>query len=112
MTPGLMPSLIASQPPSTETRMKSFGSLPAAFSAVAPPKPGGLVDRVDDVDARVLLQQRLHRRLALGLIALGGRGADDLRVALLDAEALQEAVVAELADGDARREVEHARSSA
>ena len=41
MTPVLMPFLIASQPPSTETRMKSFGSLPAAFSALAPPKPDG-----------------------------------------------------------------------
>src|SRR5215210_3221304 len=67
----------------------------------------GLVDRVDDVDALVLLEQVLHRSLALGRVAQRRRGAHDLRVALLDAEALQEAVVAELPDGDAGGEVEH-----
>src|SRR6266516_2398576 len=39
---------------------------------------GGLVDRVDEVDARVLLQAVLHRGLALGLVALGVVAADDL----------------------------------
>src|SRR6266508_3201846 len=40
---------------------------------------GRLVDGVEEVDAGVLLQAVLHRRLALGLVALGVLAADDLR---------------------------------
>src|SRR5947207_3356677 len=61
----------------------------------------GLVDGVDHVDVGGLLQAVLHRGLPLRLIAAGVLAADDLRVALLDAIALEETVMAKLADGDA-----------
>ena len=112
ITPVLMPFVIASQPPSTETIRTSSWSLPAALSARGAAEAGRLVDRVDDVDARVLLQQLLHRRLTLGAVAQGVGRADDLRVAVLDPEALEEAVVAELADRDARAPGRASRSSA
>src|SRR5205807_3438830 len=67
---------------------------------------GGLVDGVDEVDVRCLLQAVLHRGLSLGLVAARVLAAEDLRVALLDAVALEEAVVSQLADGDPGREVE------
>ena len=44
---------------------------------------GGLVDRVDEVDRRVLLQQVLHRRAAALLGAVGHVVADDPRVVLV-----------------------------
>src|SRR3569833_3083085 len=71
------------------------------------PERRRLVDRVDEVDAGLLLQAVLHRGLALGLVAGGVLGAGDARVAVLDPVALQEAVVAEHADGDAGVQVEH-----
>src|SRR3954454_11110556 len=67
----------------------------------------GLVDGVDDVDAGILLEERLHGGLALGRLTERVGGADDLRVALLDPEALEEAVVAKHADRDAGGEVQH-----
>src|SRR5207237_10734392 len=57
-----------------------------------------LVDGVDHVDARILGQAVLHRRLALRLVSTTVGDADDLRVAVADAVALEEAIVAELAD--------------
>src|SRR6266487_1329372 len=76
---------------------------------------GGLVDRVDEVDARVLLQAVLHRGLALGLVALGVVAADHLGRAdlvgrrLVDGggpEAVEEAVVPQHAHGDPGLEVQ------
>src|SRR6266496_2475340 len=76
---------------------------------------GGLVDRVDEVDARVLLQAVLHRGLPLGLVALGVVAADHLGRAdlvgrrLVDGggpEAVEEAVVPQHAHGDPGLEVE------
>ena len=70
---------------------------------------GRLVDRVDEVDRRVLLQQVLHRGAAAVLGAVGHVVADDPRVGLVadlvlvrdvDAEALEEALVALDVDGD------------
>src|SRR3989442_14385776 len=66
-----------------------------------------LIDGVDDVDAGILGQAVLHRRLALRLIATTVGDADDLRVAVADAVAQEEAVVAELAGRAPRRLVEH-----
>src|SRR6266446_393881 len=66
----------------------------------------GLVDGVDDVDVGGLLQAVLHRGLPLRLIAAGVLAADDLRIAFLDAVALEEAIVAKLADGDAGSQIE------
>ena len=78
---------------------------------------GGLVDRVDEVDRRVLLEQVLHRRAAALLGAVGHVVADDPRVGLVadlrlvadvDAEALEEALVALHVHRDAVGvEVEH-----
>ncbi len=78
---------------------------------------GGLVDRVDEVDRRVLLEQVLHRRAPALLGAVGHVMADDPRVLLVadlglvgdvDAEALEEALVALDVDRHAVRvEVEH-----
>ena len=65
-----------------------------------------LVDGVDHVDLRRLLQAVLHRGLALRLIALGILAANDTGVALLDAEALQESIVAQLAYRNAGRQVQ------
>src|SRR4051812_21577 len=56
-------------------------------------EPRRLIDRVDEVDVRVLLQAVLHRGLALGQVALGVLRADDLLRVLRDAEAGEEAVV-------------------
>src|SRR5207237_1147081 len=61
-----------------------------------------LVDRVDEVDVRVLLEAGLHRRLALGLVAQRVLLAHDARVVVLDAEPGREAVVTQHADADAR----------
>src|SRR3954454_4147620 len=66
-----------------------------------------LVDRVDEVDVRVLLQAVLHCRLALGEVALRVLAAHDLGRVLRDPEAAEEAVVAQVADGDAGVEVHH-----
>ena len=74
-------------------------------------RPGrrGLVDRVDQVDRRVLLQQVLHRRTPAVLGAVGHVVARDPRVVLVadlvgvadrDAEAVQEALVPLDVDGD------------
>src|SRR4029079_6723616 len=57
-----------------------------------------LVDRVDDVDVRVLLQAVLHRGLRGGDLTLPVPHADDLGVAALDPEPLQESVVPKRAD--------------
>ena len=71
---------------------------------------GRLVDRVDEVDRRVLLQQVLHRGAAAVLLAVGHVVPDDPRVGLVadlglvghvDPEALQEALVALHVDGHA-----------
>src|SRR6266498_1999751 len=76
---------------------------------------GGLIDGVDEVDARVLLQAVLHRGLALGLVAFGVVAADDLRRAdlvgrlVIDGrgpEAVEEAVVPQHAHRDPGLEVE------
>ena len=77
----------------------------------------GLVDRVDEVDVGVLLQQVLHRRAAALLGAVGHVVADDPRVGLVadlglvadvDAEALEEALIALHVDRDpVGVEVEH-----
>src|SRR5579884_722470 len=66
-----------------------------------------LVDRVDDVDVRVLLQAVLHRGLRVRRVAAAVGHADDLLVAVLDAEALREAVVSQRADRRAGVLVEH-----
>ena len=58
-------------------RPRLAGRLESLRSAVG----GGLVDRVDDVDVRVLRQQRLHRGTAAVFGAIGGLVADDLVVA-------------------------------
>src|SRR5205823_10588172 len=55
----------------------------------------GLVDRVDDVDVRVLLETVLHRRLRRCRLTLAVADAGDLAVAALDPEPLQEAVVSQ-----------------
>ena len=55
-----------------------------------------LVDRVDHIDVRMRGQQVFHCGLAGFRVAHGEGGAGDLRIALGDAEALQEAVVASL----------------
>ena len=62
--------------------MTSF-SLPAAFERGVGAGRGRLVDRVDEVDRRVLLQQVLHRRAAALLGAVGDVVADDPRVGLV-----------------------------
>src|SRR5258708_3667104 len=64
------------------------------------------VNRIHDVDVRRLLQAVLHGGLPLGLIALRILAADDAGIALLDAVALQESVVTQLAHGDARSQVQ------
>ena len=73
------------------------------------------VDGVDEVDVGVLAQAVLHGGLALGLVAVGVLAADHLRggdqvrrvrVGLGQAHALQEAVVALRADGDAGLQIE------
>jgi hypothetical protein len=54
----------------------------------------------------VLLEQSLHALLALGPVALGVDLPDDQRVALLDPEARQEALAAEIPRADTRRQVQ------
>src|SRR4051794_20535405 len=83
------------------------GRLARLVQRVPGAEPGRLVDRVDEVDVRVLLEAVLHRGLALGQVALGVLRADDLLRVLRDPEAREEAVVAQVADGDARVEVHH-----
>src|SRR5207244_4686179 len=55
----------------------------------------GLVDRVDDIDVRALLETVLHRRLRRCRLTLAVSDAGDLAVAALDPEPLQEAVVSQ-----------------
>src|SRR3954468_4244388 len=66
-----------------------------------------LVHRIDDVDVRVQLEQRPETVLRAPRLAQRVDGAHDPRVAVPDPEAVQEAGVAQLAAGDAGREVEH-----
>ena len=64
----------------------------------------GLVDGVDDVDAVVLLQQRAQALRGAGRLAQRVHRAHDLGSA---SETLEEPLAAQLAAGDAGREVEH-----
>ena len=104
----MMPALTfltPAQPPSTET-ISTRLLLPCRLERLIGPGCGRLVDRVDDVDVGRPLQAVFHRGLPLGLIALRVLAAHDAGIAVLDAETLQEAVVAQLADGDPGREIE------
>ena len=80
------------------------GGLERGVAAVG----GRLVDRVDDVDLVGLLENVLHRLAAAFVRARGDVGADDLRAVArgevlgildLDAEAGEEAIVAQIVDG-------------
>ena len=105
----MMPSLTHLtpwQPPSTATighALLLAGGLQRRIAAVS----GRLVDRVDEVDLVGLLQDVLHRLAAAFGRALRHVGADDLRAVArremlrvldLDAEAVEEAVVAQIVD--------------
>ena len=81
MTPALT-FFTPGQPPSTETISTSF-VLAGRLQRLVGAGRGRLVDRVDDVDVRVLLQQVLHRRAAAFLGAAGDVVADDARVVLV-----------------------------
>src|ERR1700722_19991806 len=81
---------------------RAFGLVGGPQRAIGA-RRGRLVDRVDDVDVRILLEQRLHRRAAQGFLAPAPLMADDALVGLvsvlfpvrvLDAKALREAEVA------------------
>src|SRR5207244_3989757 len=71
------------------------------LAGVLQSRPGAcgarLVDRVDDVDVRVLLKAVLHGRLRLGLLAAAVRHTGDLLVVVLDPEPLEEPVVTQRA---------------
>ena len=56
------------QPPSIET-MTTPSSLPKDLQRLVGAGGGGLVDGVDDVDARIPLEQVLHRGAAAFLVA-------------------------------------------
>ena len=87
-------------------------SLPKDLQRLIGAGSGGLVDRVDDVDVRIALQQVLHRRAAALRVARGHVVADDARIVLVadlvgilgvDAEACHEALVAQHVDRRLRR---------
>ncbi len=101
-------SCMASQPPSTDTNFDHVvRGLAERLERLHGPTSGGLVDGVQEVDVRVGLEQPLHGADAVHLVAVAGLRTSDARVRLVtdevdvtdvDAEALQEALVALDAD--------------
>src|SRR5919108_2543834 len=90
-----------------DDRRRGF-RLPSVLERVPGALGARLVDRVDDVDVGALLETVLHRRLRRCRLPLAVAYTGDLRIAVLDPEALQKTVVAELADRGAGVLVEHA----
>ena len=91
------------QPPSTET-IRTWSSKADRLKRLVGADGGGFVDRVDDVDAGIALEEVLHRGAAAFFVAVGDVVADDARVILVadvvgvlhvDPEAHHEALVAQ-----------------